>query len=276
MRIYSSAFCLLIFLAVLTSCSTLPVHYQDLVSRSDMTLDEIINEVSETRVIFVGELHADPASHRLEFEVIRRLSEAGRKVAIAYEMFPYTKQKALDDWVSGSISMAEFRGIYGRTVKIPYKYYSDIFGYARENGLPIYGINEKTSIVRNVSKKGISTVSAGYLRELGFTNCSEDQEYSDLYGFSENRQYHGTQLPFLCDAQRLRDASMSYRIAEILKGDNEVTLVVLVGAAHAAKVAVPGMLAIHGVYSYRVIMPDVFKHIIKRPQGPDIADYVWY
>lgn len=96
-----------------------------------------------------------------------------------------------------------------------------------------------------------------------------------MMGFSRGRHFHESQMAFLCDGQRLRDAHMSYHIAKILKS-RDVKVVVMVGILHAIKAAVPDMLQDHLPVSYRVILPAEIQQILGTGTEAAIADYVWY
>jgi hypothetical protein len=52
-------------------------------------------------------------------------------------------------------------------------------------------------------------------------------------------------------------------------------MVVLTGVAHASKVALPRMLQEHIDVSYKFLIPDSVKVIIKREPDISVADYKW-
>ena len=56
-------------------------------------------------LVYVGELHDNPASHRLQVEILKAMqaSHPG-KVALGMEMFNNEQQVALDRWVAGELS----------------------------------------------------------------------------------------------------------------------------------------------------------------------------
>ena len=61
-----------------------------------------------TRLLLVGESHTTADFHRVQLRVIQALHEAGRKVMIGLEMFPYTEQRSLDNWRDGLLTEAAF------------------------------------------------------------------------------------------------------------------------------------------------------------------------
>lgn len=265
---------LIIFFLTLTSCATLPDQYFDLTLRETLTFEKLLKQIESQDVIFVGEFHDDAESHIVQLEVIRYLYNKGHTVAIAYEMFPTSKQDLLDQWVAGTISPQLFVRNYKSIVHMPFRYYRDIFSYARESGIRMYGINAERSVIGNAAKKGIMSVAEEYRKEVKFTGCHEDKEYADLFGFSEGKQFHSSGLPYLCDAQRLRDATMAYNIAELTKSYTKV--VVIAGVAHVLKAAVPTFLKEHTRASIKVIVPEKIRHVINKQADRDVTDYIWY
>lgn len=265
--------CLLIF--IFWNCSTVPAHYRETASYSSLTLEEILKQIEEHRVIFVGEVHDDPASHSIQLEVLKYLHLKGENISIAIEIFPSSKQDALDKWIKGTIGRNDFEGVFNSVVNIRYDLYEDIFDFARTVGIPIIGIDADRTFIANASKNGVETVSEDHLREIMFSDCFANPDYVERLGFYRNRVYHQSGMPFLCDGQRLRDTIMAYNIAEILK-DKEVTVVVLVGIMHASKIAVPEILQKYTEVPYKVILPDAIRHVINREPDSNIADYVWY
>jgi uncharacterized iron-regulated protein len=262
---------LVILIVILTSCASLPKHFADVQTLRPLSFENLINEIQTERVIFVGEFHGDRKSHAVEFEVIKSLHEKGKDIVIGFEMFPYTSQHELDGWVDGSTDKRKFLEIFQHHVNLPFYYYKNIFEYAREWGIPIVGINSDKTLIRNVSINGIEAAPAKVLAELKFSGCSQNHEYTKMFA----KKYHSNKMTFLCNGQRLRDTYMAYNIAKILE-DNDSIVVVIVGIAHAVKVAVPQILNQYKPLPYKVILPEGVKRILERRLDTGITDYIWY
>lgn len=264
-----------VLLTIAAGCSALPKHYVELNSGTVVTLETILRQIENERVVFVGEIHGNPGSHSVQLEVIRYLHENGREVVIAIEVVPATKQKFLDRWINGNISRETFSRFFYDTVRIPYRYYESIFEYAREKRIPVAGIDAESKFISDVSKYGAKSVPFEFLEKIRFTDCSADPGYARVLRFSGERQYHTSGFPYLCNGQRMRDAVMAYNIANILK-DSDVAVVVLTGTAHALKLAVPQAVNKHIDVSFKVLLPGKTRSMIERNIGHNIADYVWY
>ncbi len=123
--------------------------------------NQLAAHLRDTRLLLVGESHTTADFHRVQLRVIRALQEAGRKVMIGLEMFPYTEQKSLDNWrdglltETGFLTLARWYEFWG----YHWGYYRDIFLYARDNRIPMYGVNTPRSVVTAVRQKGIDKLS---------------------------------------------------------------------------------------------------------------------
>lgn len=264
-----------ILLSIISGCATLPKHYVSLNTGADLTFDEVLTEIESSKAIFVGEFHATPKHHKVQFEVIKHLHNAGSKVAIAFEMLPESKQDVLDSWIDGSISESRFSRIYKSNVNLPFRYYRNIFLFARNAGIPIFGINARKELIVNVLRNGLEVVPELLIEKISFTSCSQDNEYEKMIGFSGSREYHTSGMPYLCDAQRIRDAVMTYNVARLMVDEN-YTVVVITGVTHAAKLAMPGMLKKYTSLPYKVLLPRNINNIVHREPDLNIADYLWY
>ena len=266
---------ILISLLAISGCATLPKHYVSLNTGADLNFNEVLTEIESSKAIFVGELHATPRHHKVQLEVIKHLHNAGRKVAIAFEMLPATKQNILDGWINGSIPESTFTRIYQNYVNLPFRYYRNIFLFARDKGIPIVAINADKKLIANVSRNGLGVVPDEVLGKTSFTGCSQDPDYERFIGLSGNRDYHVSGMPYLCDAQRIRDAVMAYNVSKLMVYGN-YTVVVLTGVLHAAKLAMPQMLKNYTTLPYKVLMPHKVGHIVSSRPDINIADYLWY
>jgi uncharacterized iron-regulated protein len=257
-------------LLFILGCGSLPSHYVSLDTQMPSGLDEVFRKIEENRVIFIGEIHGTPSIHRLQLEIIRRLHEGGRPVSIAMEAFPSEMQHIFDKWTEGVLNENDFQRVYKETWTVPYDYYREILLYARAQKIPLIAINADNALIGSVSKNGLGAVSEDLLKEVGFTACTTDPAYEKIVG----KTYHAAEFPFLCDGQRLRDSFMAYNISKALKKDNNA-VIVLAGATHAMKPAVPHLLSNLTRVGYKVLLPASIQRVIKRPPDINIADFIW-
>jgi uncharacterized iron-regulated protein len=231
--------------------------------------------LEKSRVIFIGEAHDSRTDHLVQLEVIRHLRENRGNVAVALEMFPRGSQPVLDAWLRGRISNADFSDAYYRSWNMPYSYYKRIFRYAKDEGIQLMGVNAELGLIRNVAMNGLGIVPASILEKLMCRSCGEDLEYASLYGSTGTIESHERRLVFHCDAQRLRDSFMAYNISRLIEG-NDLSVVVLLGAAHSSRVAVPRLLEQLSGVSPTVLIPGSFFRITRQEATAKQVDFIWH
>ena len=118
--------------------------------------EEMAARLADTGMLFIGETHTLIDFHRVQLRTIQALHEAGREVLIGLEMFPYTQQAALDKWIEGDQTEGEFVEEAGwhRYWGYNWEYYRDIFVYAREQGIGMYGVNTPRDVVAKIRREG--------------------------------------------------------------------------------------------------------------------------
>ena len=207
------------------------------------SVNQLAARLHETRLLLVGEEHTSADFHRVQLRVIRALHEAGRKVMIGLEMFPYTEQKSLDNWRDGLLTepgfltLARWYEFWG----YHWDYYRDIFLYARDNRIPMYGVNTPRNVVTAVRQKGIDHLSDSERQHVPPQIDVDNADHLVFFqaSFDDDDSMHGhmpeSMLKSMQAAQATWDASMGYNSVKVLKGaPPDSILVVLVGSGHVA------------------------------------------
>jgi uncharacterized iron-regulated protein len=70
--------------------------------------DGMADGLARHDVVFVGEQHDDPATHRLEAALLEAVGRRARNVIVSLEMFERDVQPLLDDHVVGRVAEADF------------------------------------------------------------------------------------------------------------------------------------------------------------------------
>lgn len=235
----------------------------------------ILDDIAQSRVIYVGEIHTDFGTHLLQLQVIQALREeqekAGRHdgLVIGMEMFPRTAQHVLDDYISGIIrteqeflQLSQYYAVWGYDFRL----YRDIINYARAYRIPLIGLNLNREIVSTVFDNGATDA----LTPEQLAEVAQERDV-DLPGYQERLQqvhilHKKSEKPaaeeaetggpeteeigkkgnfggFL-QAQSMWDETMAESIAEYLRAHPEQQMVVLAGAGHVYKdSAVPPRVA---------------------------------
>lgn len=276
MRLYPL---LLIFLSATVLCGAAgaeaPPPLYDLEAGRLTTLEEATARLLKSRVILVGELHTEESHHRAQLAVVRRLVQAGARVAIGLEMFRRDSQPDLDRWTAGAIGEREFEAVYRDNWNFPWPLYRPIFEYARQHKIPLIGLNVAREITRQVARSGFGSLTEAQRGELADVACAIDEEYLRSIRKAYQAHAHGNMnFTFFCEAQMVWDTAMAVYALERLKTDPETTVVILTGAGHAQKGAVPRQLRMRAEIPVTVLLPEVPGGIDRRTADLQDADYL--
>ncbi|MBW2187385.1 MAG: ChaN family lipoprotein [Deltaproteobacteria bacterium] len=109
-----------------------------------LSFEQMVAGIRGDRLIYIGETHDNPASHRLQFETIQALhANSKRNLAIGMEMFNPRQQAVLDAWSQGELSEKEFiqQTNWYETWRIDYAYYRELLNLIRDLKLPVVALN---------------------------------------------------------------------------------------------------------------------------------------
>ena len=127
----------------------------------EMSRDKVISYAVNQSVVLLGEAHENLEHHRWQLQMLTLLHARNPNMVIGFEMFPRRVQGALDKWVSGSLSVAEFLDTsdwkhgWSRDAKA----YLPLFHFARMNKIPMVALNIDSHLRKEVSLKGFDILS---------------------------------------------------------------------------------------------------------------------
>lgn len=243
----------------------------------NISFKEMLDDLSKTDVIFIGEKHDVVRHHDIQLQIIKSLYEMKIPISIGLEMFNYESQKELDLWSSGKIDLESFIQIYYKNWNFPWVLYDDIFHYVRNNNLKVIALNVPLEITKKVSEFGFSSLSKEELKRLPpEVSCIVNETYMQFikraYAMHEHK---GKKFQYFCEAQLLWDQSMAYNIANSRNKHPDDKIIVLSGNGHAWKRGIPEQLKFFSKESkFKVILPYVEKHIEPDKITSDEADYI--
>ena len=201
-----------------------------------VTAEQMNAAISDARIIYVGETHDNPASHRQELQVLRAVADRyPGQVSLGMEMFNTSHQEVLDKWVAGELSEKEFlkESDWYSNWQMDFAYYSDLLHYAREAKIPVVGINVTKELRQKVGMHDLDELDEeirAQLPEMDFDDRYQKAMVESIYAG------HG-QGPKMFEAflrvQTLWDESMAESIVRHMadKGQ-EHRMVVIAGGYH--------------------------------------------
>jgi len=247
----------------------------DLQNSKEMLMSEAISDLKKNRIVLVGEHHTNQNHHYAQLNVIQSLNEAGVQVAIGLEMFRNDSQQALDHWVDGSIGEAEFQAIYYDNWTYPWSNYRMIFEYAKKENIPMIGLNVPRNITRQVSREGFNSLSEEQKGKLADVSCRVDKEYMDYIKKAFGGHGHGKlNFTYFCEAQLVWDTAMAIHTLDYLKKYPDAVVVLLAGAGHVQKGAVPRQISLRSQVPHAVILPRIEGMVDRQTVSIQDADYI--
>jgi uncharacterized iron-regulated protein len=197
--------------------------------------EAMVADLARADVVFVGEQHDDPGTHRLEIAILEGIARRRSNVVVALEMFERDVQKQLDDYLAGKISEQEFL-----KDSRPWKNYSTdykpLIELAKAKGWRVIAGNVPRRYASQVNKGGLSAADKLPTAERGFLakefSCPTDDYFKR---FAEAMGGHpGDNTPKM-------DAAMVERMYQAQCVKDETMAESIANAAQAA----PNALVIH-------------------------------
>ncbi len=201
-------------------------------------MEGLIEQLSDDRVVFIGETHDRYEDHLNQLAIIRGLHERGHSIAIGMEFFQQPFQDALDAYIAGDLSEAQLlrESEYFERWRFDYRLYRPILRYAQEQGIPLIALNLPREITDKVGDGGIASLAPEEAALIPQEIDREDAEYLrhlerifEMHPKDDNASFER----FL-EVQLLWDEGMAERAVRWLRANPESRLIVLAGAGHVA------------------------------------------
>lgn len=123
----------------------------DLRTGDDATVEAVVAELAECDVVFLGELHDNPAGHELHHDLVARLHAQRPDLAISLEMFERDVQGVVDDYLRGRIDEETFLR-ESRPWRDYEPFYKPFVESARRHRLDVIAGNVPRDIASKISK----------------------------------------------------------------------------------------------------------------------------
>lgn len=200
---------------------------------------QMLAVAGDARVVYLGETHDNPASHRLELQVLQGLAELhpGRQ-ALGMEMFVRSQQPALDRWVEGLLDEKAFlkESRWYENWKMDFAHYRDLLNFARDRKIPIIALNAEKSLVSAVRSKAPDQLSAEERAGLPELDMADPYQRGMVEGIFGDHSHGKMMLDGFVRAQTLWDETMAESVARYLASPagKEKHLLVVAGGNHVS------------------------------------------
>ncbi len=211
----------------------------DLYTGEPLEYSEMISDLEQADLIFLGEHHTVPRHHRWQQEIIESLCSNGRPLVVGLEMLGNQFQPELDRYSIGEIDFdqlaetTEWGEYWGN-----YEDYRGILEWAREAGIKILALSAELEVVRKLGRQGLEALTEEERSSLPQQMNLDDPPYFDLMkmqmmvhaGLTEDN------LRKIFAAQVARDETMADTMAGYLKSPagKGRRAIVLCGSGHCS------------------------------------------
>jgi uncharacterized iron-regulated protein len=249
-------------------------HILNIAEGDYIPFEEVIADLRQTQMVFVGELHDRESHHAAQLQIIEALQRTGKQVAIGLEMFQAQHQDVLDRWVAGELDEAAFRFEFERNWGM-WEMYADILRFARAEGIPLVGLNVPREITQQVAQEGFESLTPEQLEMVPGVRCDVDPEYEAYIRRSLGVHAHGN-MDFrnFCEAQMVWDTAMAHNLVNYVQANPEKTVVVVTGSAHAWRYGIPRQVSLEMDAEYRIVLPEIPGRLTAQDVTTDEADYL--
>jgi len=190
--------------------------------KQEVSLSQLTAQADRSDLILIGEVHDNKQHHDLQLALIRSLWAKKMPLVIGLEMMEADSQQQLDDWIGGRMSEKAFQVVFSANWSVDWQLYRDIFIFARDNRIPMAGLNVPKEIVKKVSREGYASLSAEEKKKLPQgTTCDLNnphtvflkKSFKDVFTHVTN----GKVFTYFCEAQTLRNSGMAMNVTRYLK-----------------------------------------------------------
>lgn len=247
----------------------------DTATRQKVSFEEMMEDLSAVRIVYVGETHTDIMHHTIQLEILKALHLFHPDVIVGMEMFAQPYQEVLFRWVEGRLSEEDFlkKTHWYANWRFDFSLYQEQLLYIKEHAVPLVGLNIEFHIPSKIAAGGVDSLlpyqKAQVPDHIDLSNV-EHREY--VRGvFEKHAEHIAARYDFenFYAAQVVWDEAMAETISRYLNGR---VIVIFAGKGHIVHdFGIPARAYTRTGVEYRTVIPIA----IGEPVDFSIADYLW-
>jgi aminopeptidase N len=225
-------------------------------------LDEIIPRLAASRIVYIGEIHDQYAHHMNQLKVIKKIHDAGYKLAVGMEMFQKPYQQVVDDYLAGRIDEFSFlkKTEYFSRWRYDYNLYKPIIDYLKQQRIPLIALNIQGNLTRKVAREGMYDLPENQKKQLpsdmNFSNETYRKDLRQVF-MVHNKQEDLQDFNYFLQAQMVWDEGMAESAHRFLENHPEHKMVILAGNGHVRhKYGIPDRLYRRNHEPFTVVVQD--------------------
>lgn len=115
--------------------------------------------LAAAELVFVGEKHDEVEHHLIQAEALKALHSRRLGLKVGLEMMPFDQQPALDDFISGKMSEADFAVLWKKHWGYDYSLYRPVLGYCLKHKIPLVALNAPRNLIIQIARGGLSSLT---------------------------------------------------------------------------------------------------------------------
>jgi uncharacterized iron-regulated protein len=176
----------------------------------------MVATLSRADVVFVGEQHDDPNTHRLERAILEGVARRRSGVILSLEMFERDVQTRVDQFAAGTASEVEFMATSRPWPRYATDY-KPLVDFAIEKKWPVIAANIPRPIASEISKGGLDVLKGKSDAEKAWFavdwQCPMDDEYYKRFAEVMGGHTKPEEMGRYYASQCLKDETMAESIA---------------------------------------------------------------
>jgi uncharacterized iron-regulated protein len=202
-----------------------------------LSFAELADRAARAEVVYFGELHDDPGTHRLQLALLEGIAARRGDVILSLEMFERDAQRWLDDYLAGRVTEEVFLA-HSRPWPNYAADYRPLVELAKARGWPVLASNVPRPLAALVARGGVDTLQALPPAERGLVarelECPRDSYFER---FAETMGSHPgmdeSMVRRFYEAQCIKDETMAESIVAALAARPGALVVHMNGAFHS-------------------------------------------
>lgn len=217
MRKFRIGILMLTILALFAFTSDKPAYQIFSKDGKKVNYEKMLKAAQKADIVFFGELHNNPISHWLQFELTKDFyAVKGKNLLLGAEMFEADNQLLIDEYFKGDIKQANFE----KEVRLWNNYktdYKPLLEFAKDSGLRFVATNVPRRYAALVNSKGfdaldsLSVMAKTYFAKLPIQYDGELSGYKSMLDMMKDSPHLNENTP---KAQAIKDATMAQFILE--------------------------------------------------------------
>lgn len=180
--------------ALAAQSSYVPNRVYDTRKKQFIDFETLASRLAATDLVFVGEQHDDPATHRMELAILEGIARRRDSVVLALEMFERDVQPRLDEYLAGTLAEADFLKDSRPWKNYPTDY-RPLVELARERKWPVVASNVPRPMASLVARAGLPALDTlppeRRAQVAQAIVCPEDDYYRKFVAVMGDMSAHG-------------------------------------------------------------------------------------